>query len=160
MPGDKASEKEISKAMQNFMKNAQMPPGMISPIMSMMGNQGILPAQIPYAQQMGAIQQTQAIQQQMMGNPIAAQSGGFKAVGLASRLRIGKRKFREFGQCKDCAHCSAEGSANATYLWCNQHCKRVNPDSGIVLGKELDINGKEVDGVDYSKSCRTFKKFE
>lgn len=160
MAGEKVSQKEIDKAMSNFMKNAQMPPGMISPIMSMMGNQGILPSQIPYAQQMQVMQSQQPIQSQMIQNPVAMQTGGFKAVGLASRIRIGPKKFRDFGACKDCSHASLEVAGDAKYLWCNQHQKRVNPESGLVLGEVVDAAGKKSEGVDSQKSCRTFKRFE
>lgn len=171
MADKKVTEAEINKAMSNFMKNASMPSGMIPPIMGMMGNSGMLPSAMPPVNPL-MTQQTQVVPQMaqqgynpyMMGTPIMGQQmmGGqmpanFKAVGLGTRVRLGKQKVREFGKCADCAHCSPEQVADQKYLWCNNKQIRVLPDSGLIM-IEIDNQGKKETKIDTGKSCRHFSK--
>lgn len=157
----KVTEKEIQAAMNNFMKTAGMPPGMVNPIMQMMGNQNILPSQAVGMQQI-ASQQTQTMLPAGIYNPYTQQMGmagvgpqnsSLKAIGMATKVRVGTPKVRNFGVCAECAKCTPENVAeDNAYLWCNAKGIRVKADSGIIYAD------KEKKTVDRQNSCRIFTK--
>lgn len=159
MVNEKVTSKEINNAMNNFMKNAAMPAGMVSPIMSMMGNQAIMPAPMPIQNPYGQITAQQAVSMGGMQGFGQPQVSNMKGVGLAARVRYGKAKVRNYGTCKDCRKCTLEGGSDPKlqYLWCNAKAIRVQPDEGINY-IENDVNGKKEKAIDGSTSCRIFEK--
>lgn len=167
MTDSKVSQKEIEKAMGNFMKNAAMPAGMIPPLMNIMGPNAMMPngmapvVQMPMAmtQQMPA--NPQMTMQQMYAmqgvNPMqGGQTQSYKAVGLGTKVRIGTPKERIWGQCSECAKASSYDTKNGE-LWCNAKGQRVHETGGLVKST-VDINGTKTEAIDADKSCRHFVK--
>lgn len=161
---NKASTKDIEKAMANFMKNAAMPAGMIPPLMNMMGQMPMMPngmapvMQMPVqmAQQMPAVpqmtaQQMYAIQSNPMNSQQAMLQGNKSVMGLNCQVRLGKAKERIWGVCKDCAKATNENDG----LWCNALGIRTKAESGKTE-IEIDVGGKKQTAVDATNSCRHF----
>lgn len=176
MTDNKVSQKEIDKAMNSFMKNAAgqgMPSGMAVPFMAMMGSgqpssPNAMPAYNPLMatqsipQNLAQMNPYANMQQQQMYN---GGQNGYKAVGLASRVRLGHHKDRQFGPCSGCSKMSRESTINEKgdsmegYLWCNAKNKRVLPTSGLVT-IDVEVNGKTEKQIDTNKSCRLFDKMD
>lgn len=168
---EKVTQKEIDKAMNSFMKNAAMPPGMASPLMAMMGQSGMVnTGTLPVAQSIPTMpapmmnyQMNPYAYQQMNQQMMMPSQQNYKAVGLGSRVRLGNQKHRDFGTCAECAKMTAESKFNADgsgveqYNFCNAKNKRVNADGGLIM-MEIMINGKPEKQIDREKSCRIFER--